>query len=372
MIENSVLRAASRALSDELFALSLYSRLAKRFRNDHLGTEFSKITEMEKEHVLFWDAFLKKRGCENVPTTIGKSKLLVYNLLLKVLGHGLTLRLMERKEVDAIELYSQIIEDPSLGNSEVTELKQILEDELVHEHELTSGESRFENFLTYVKDAVLGMNDGLVEILSVTTGLAGAFGNPFQVALGGFIVGISGALSMGISTYTSVRTQRQVNEDTLRRIVNASRFVGHLFKERIADLMQRKGYSEQVSTAAAEEASKNHQLVSEIIAFEEHGVNKATLGKPSNAALYAGSFNALGAFVPLLPYLFSPSILIAVLLSLTFAGGALALTASLIAVLSNSDVKKRVIEMVVSGLGSALASYTIGRAVSFLLGISSI
>jgi len=151
---------------------------------------------------------------------------------------------MERKEGDAIKLYSQIIENPSLDGREVIGLKQILEDELVHEHEFARGESRFENFLIYVKDAVLGMNDGLVEILSVTKGLAGAFGDPFKVALSDFILGVSGALSMGISTYTNVRTQRQADEDTLKRVVDASRFVGHIFKERVANLMRKKGYSE--------------------------------------------------------------------------------------------------------------------------------
>ena len=52
---------------------------------------------------------------------------------------------------------------------------------------------------------MLGMNDGLVEVLSVSVGLAGVYGNPFYVALGGLIVGIGGVLSMAIGVLISVR-----------------------------------------------------------------------------------------------------------------------------------------------------------------------
>ena len=39
------------------------------------------------------------------------------------------------------------------------------------------------NFLDHIRDAVLGMSDGLVEFLSVTAGLAGAYGNSLSVAI---------------------------------------------------------------------------------------------------------------------------------------------------------------------------------------------
>jgi len=98
-----------------------------------------------------------------------------------------------------------MLESSELSKHERRELIKILEDELTHGDEFLREESKLEDFLAYVKDAVLGMNDGLVEILSVTTGLAGAYGNPFNVALGGLIVGIAGALSMGIGALVSAR-----------------------------------------------------------------------------------------------------------------------------------------------------------------------
>ncbi len=88
---------------------------------------------------------------------------------------------------------------------EKDKLRRILEDELLHEEE-----SMFKDFMDHVRDAILGMSDGLVEVLSVSAGLAGVYGNSFYVVLGSTIVGIAGALSMGIGAFTSVRAQKQV------------------------------------------------------------------------------------------------------------------------------------------------------------------
>ena len=104
----------------------------------------------------------------------GGSRLALYKLSLWMIGKGLTLRMMENSENQAIEMYSSMTEGSGLDKDEKQGLNKVLEDELVHEGVFTREESKFEDFITYMKDAVLGMSDGLVEILAVTTGLAGA------------------------------------------------------------------------------------------------------------------------------------------------------------------------------------------------------
>lgn len=120
-------------------------------------------------------------------------------------------------------------------------IKRILEDELVHEHGFLEEETKFKDFINHVRDAVLGMNDGLVEVLSVSAGLAGVYGDPIPVAIGGVIVGIAGALSMGIGTYTSVKAQRQVRLSIISRVKLASKHVAHVFTSRVVNYMRKKG-----------------------------------------------------------------------------------------------------------------------------------
>lgn len=372
MSKEIAFRLARKALEEEILATSIYARLAKRFDGDPLGSKFKEISKMEGKHLEFWKSFLEKRGEGSSSNGILKLRLAGYGYMLAMLGRGLTLRIMETNEGDAIDLYSEIIESNISDDRDAETLKGILEDELVHEQEFSKEESRFQGFLTYVKDAVLGMNDGLVEILSVTTGLAGVYGSSLQVALGGLIVAIAGALSMGISTYASARAQRQVHEGILRRIVKASRYVAHIFRERVSSHMLKRGYSEDVSLAVAEESAKDHERLSAFIAEEEHGLRKEALVKPVTAGFYAGGFNAFGALLPLLPYFLGLSIAVAVLLSVAFAGLALAITGLLVAILANMHIRNKVVEMIFSGLGSAAATYLIGRIASILLGTGSL
>ena len=364
-----VLKSAEKALADEVFSAMLYERIAMLYDKNTIKQKLIEMAAMEREHAKFWRTFLEKRGRSSPSVKISKIKLFFYTVILKIFGLGLMLRMLESGERDAIRLYSEMLEHSELDEHEKDELRRILEDELIHEEEFVKEESKFKGFLMHVRDAVLGMNDGLVEILSVTTGLAGAYGNPFYIAIGGLIVGAAGALSMGIGALASVRAQRQVHESTLMRIAAASRYVAHVFKSRLIGCMTRKGYSRTVSEAVAEESSKDPKLLARVIAEEEYGLREEALENPLRAGAYTGMFYAVGAFVPLIPYFLGLPVVIAVILSLLLAGVALGATGFMIAISADLPVKRKMLEMIAFGLGSAGVTYVIGRIVSILFGI---
>lgn len=133
--------------------------------------------------------------------------------------------------------------------------------------------------------------------------------------------------------------------------------------------MTKKGYSKGVSNAVAEESFKNHSLLARAIAEEEYGLREEILARPRKAGLYSGLSNMLGGIVPLIPYFLPLPIFTSVILSVIFAGVALAITAFIIAILASLRVKQKITEMILVGLGTAGATYIIGRAVSMILGI---
>src|SRR5690606_25270875 len=93
----------------------------------------------------------------------------------------------------------------------------IIVDEMEHEQSFRDESRRLG--LANVRDFVLGMNDGLVEILGAVAGLTAVYWyNPTIIAISGLIVGIAGALSMGIGAFISVRSQRQINEGAKERM----------------------------------------------------------------------------------------------------------------------------------------------------------
>lgn len=367
-MSSAVVEMAKKALANEMFSSALYSRLAALYGGS-ISSKLAEIAEMERKHTGFWAEFLRKRGCGMVSVKADGLKLALYVLMFRVMGLGFTLRILELGEQEAVELYSEVLESPELDNGEREALREILKDELVHEQEFVEEASRFKELLSHIRDAVLGMNDGLVEVLSATAGLAGVYGSPFYMALGGLIVGVAGALSMGLGAFTSVRAQRQVHESVFRRIGLASRYVAHVFKSRLVDRLLHKGYSRRLSEMMAEESSRDHRLLSRVVAEEEYGLKAETMENPFKSGLYTGLFYVLGALIPLLPYFIGLPVALAVLSSLLLAGVALAFTGFMIAVSAGLAVRVKMVEMVAAGLGSAGLTYAMGRALSLILGV---
>jgi len=365
-----VVKAAKTALEDELLAAEIYSTAARLVGRGATRDRLMRISEMERGHAGFWREFLAKRGEDSSKIKPSRIKTFLYAVFLKIFGLALTFRLMESGEREAVELYSHMISHPELEDSERSEIKRILAEELIHEQELAEEESRFVELLGHIRNMVLGMNDGLVEILSVTAGLAGAYGNPFYVALSGSVVAVAGALSMGIGAFVAARAQRQVHEGTLERVRIAAEYAAHVFKERIKSFMLRKGYSVEASEKVAAESADDPKLMAKIIAEEEHGLREEALEKPSTAGLYTGLAYLFSAFFPIVPYFLGLPILPAMLLSLLLAGSALSATGFVIAISADLPVKKKILEMVSAGFGSAAITFMVGRVFSMLFGIA--
>jgi len=363
-----IILIARKALITEKFAAAVYKNLAVQYRNNTSGKAFNDVSEMEKKHVIFWSEFLNKRGVDTSLIRPGKTRIIFHKLLLKTIGKGLTLRIMENDENQAIDLYSSILEGPGLSKEEREDITGVISDELLHENLLTSEETNLGSLTAYLKDAVLGMSDGLVEILSVTTGLAGVTGSPAAVAISGLVVSVAGGISMGISTYTGTRSQRQVHEGILKRIAAASKFVGSIFKKRILDYLEKRGYSKKLSGEVAEETARNTRLLSNVVAEQEYGLREENLGSPTKAALYAGISNLVASLIPLVPYFLTSNIMVALIISIILATISLAITGFFVSILAYLSPGKKMAEMILTGLGSAAVTYGIGRAVSAMLG----
>ncbi len=366
---DSVIDVAKESLRDELEAALIYGHLARRYKETELSEKLEKIAKMEGEHAAFWADFLRKRGINPTDIKPRRLRIRLYMLLFRILGLGLTIKLLESGEIKAIETYARLLDSPDLSGEEAEKLKKILADELLHEDEFAAEETRLKEFMEHVRDAVLGMSDGVVEILSVSAGLAGAYGNPLNVALGGLIVGIAGSLSMGIGAFSSVRAQRQVRLGVLSRIVLAVKHLPGIFINRVRDYMVRKGFSEDAARVIAEESVSREDLLKRIIAEEEYGIREETLEHPGKAGLYTGLFYIVGAIVPLIPYFLMLPIGIAIPLSFVFAAAMMAFTGFIIAVSANLDVKMKMIELVAAGLGAAAITFAVGKIASILLGI---
>ncbi|MDO0915701.1 VIT1/CCC1 transporter family protein [Streptomyces sp. DT2A-34] len=155
----------------------------------------------------------------------------------------------------------------------------------------------------WLRPAVFGAMDGLVSNLALMTGVAGGAVGHQTIVLSGLAGLAAGAFSMAAGEYTSVASQRELVEAELD--VERRELRKHPKDEEaeLAALYEARGVEPKLAQAVAEQLSRDPEVALEIHAREELGIDPGDLPSPLVAAVSSfGSF-ALGALLPVLPYL---------------------------------------------------------------------
>jgi len=172
----------------------VYRNLAKSFNGTPTEDLLNRIANDESAHHNFWKKYTKKEVKPN------KFIIWFYSFLGRFLGLTFSIKLMEKSEKRAQELYSQIVE-------QIPEAKKIIAEEETHENTLISLID--EDKLKYAGAIVLGLNDALVELTGALAGLTFVLQNTRIIALAGLITGIAASFSMSASSYLSARADSQ-------------------------------------------------------------------------------------------------------------------------------------------------------------------
>lgn len=177
----------------------------------------------------------------------------------------------------------------------------------------------------WLRPAVFGAMDGLVSNLALITGVAGGSVSSTTIVLTGLAGLAAGAFSMAAGEYTSVASQRELvlaELDVERRELR--RHPQDELRE-LSELYASRGVDPELAAEVSKQLMRDPEQALEIHAREELGVDPGDLPSPAVAALSSfGSF-AVGALLPVVPYLLGATTLWpAVLLALAglFACGA--------------------------------------------------
>ncbi len=346
---------------DERKDHATYAYLAERTRDARLAGLLRRIAAMEAGHAAFWQGLLERQG-EAVPAARPpRLRLWLLGLLARWLSPLWIIGLLEMGETGAAEVYHRVLATGRLDPPDAERLRHIILDEL--EHESAFHQVSREAGLGNVRDFVLGMNDGLVEILGAVTGLSAAYpGRPLVVAVSGLIVGVAGALSMGIGAFISVRSQRQVNEATRRRLD----ILFAVAPERAAEEFRRRlveaGLPDELGAEVAQRLGREGAGLARLLVEETHE-------NEWRSALFTGFAYLFGVAFPVLPYFVADDSLHALAGSVLLAGLALASVGGAIALVSGISLRGKVAEMVLSGFAAAGLAWAFGRLMQVLFGV---
>jgi VIT1/CCC1 family predicted Fe2+/Mn2+ transporter len=145
--------------------------------------------------------------------------------------------------------------------------------------------------------------DGLVTNVSLIAGVGGGGGTAHTIVLTGLAGLAAGACSMATGEYVSVSSQNElihaeVNKERLELENNAVAEQAEL-----ATMLRARGVSAATARQAAAEISAHPEKALAVHALEELGVNPSELPSPVVAAGASLASFAVGAIIPLLPYL---------------------------------------------------------------------
>ena len=171
--------------------------------------------------------------------------------------------------------------------------------EIHHDHRDVSG--------GWLRPTVFGMMDGLVSNFALVAGIAAASSDSTTVSLAGLAGLVGGAFSMATGEYVSVQSQ---NELTLAELEVERRELhvnSAAEQAELAAMYVSRGVEPELANQVAAQLSRDPDQALLIHAQEELGVDPAQLPSPWTAAWSSLAAFSVGAFVPLLPYLFGAS-----------------------------------------------------------------
>jgi VIT1/CCC1 family predicted Fe2+/Mn2+ transporter len=213
-----------------------------------------------------------------------------------------------------------------------------------------------------LRAAIFGINDGLVTNASLVVGVAAAEPGRHVVILAGIAGLVAGAFSMAAGEYISMSVQRELFEAQIALERQELEENPDWEREEVSIIFRAKGLSEEDASRIADHIIAQPEVALDFMAREELGLNPDDLGSPAGAAASSFASFAVGAVVPLLPYIFASGAA-ALGAALILAAIVLMTVGGLTARLSHRPVLLGALRALVIGAVATGVTYVVGRIV---------
>jgi len=153
-----------------------------------------------------------------------------------------------------------------------------------------------------LRAAVFGVNDGLVSNTSLILGVAGASSRGDVILLSGIAGLLAGAFSMAAGEYVSVRSQRELFESQIAlERAELDEYPAEEAAE-LALIYAARGIPREEAVRLADRLIADPARALDTLAREELGLDPDALGSPLGAAGSSFLSFAVGAAIPLAPF----------------------------------------------------------------------
>ena len=215
-----------------------------------------------------------------------------------------------------------------------------------------------------LRDIILGGQDGLVNVLGLTLGLAVASGDIRIILAGGLAATFAESVSMAAVAYTSKRAEQSFYKSELAREKREIKDVPELEKEEIREIYRQKGFSGKLLEDVTEKITSNEEVwLDEMMKFEL-GLQPVETKHALRSGVVVGVAAFVGSLIPLIPFFlfttFDLTVSEAIRISLVISALTLFIVGAYKAKTTVGDWKKSGLEIAVIGIVSAFAGYAVG------------
>lgn len=219
-----------------------------------------------------------------------------------------------------------------------------------------------------LRAAVFGINDGLVSNACLIMGVAGADVGAQLVLTSGVAGLLAGALSMAAGEYVSMRSQREMYEYQIGLERAELAEYPQEEAEELALIYEARGLELSRAREFANDMMRDPKHALDVLSREELGLNPDDLGSPWGAALFSFVAFALGACVPLLPFLLKLAYQSALSWSCLATGVSLFGVGMALSLFTGRNALLGGLRMLLIGGGAGLVTYGIGQWLGTVLG----
>jgi VIT1/CCC1 family predicted Fe2+/Mn2+ transporter len=217
----------------------------------------------------------------------------------------------------------------------------------------------------WLRPAVFGAMDGLVTNVSLIAGVGAGGVGAHTIVLTGLAGLAAGAGSMAAGEYVSVSSQ---NELILAEVDKERLEIEHhprAEQAELAGMLRARGVSAATAKQAAAEISAHPEKALAVHALEELGVDPGELPSPVVAAGASLASFAVGAVIPLFPYLIGLNLLA---LALGLAAVAAVAGGGIVARLTDRPFWRGAARQLILGAAAAAVTFGVGMAVGQVAG----
>ncbi len=273
--------------ADEMRSAYLYRIVADVERGTPREKLFRELAGEAEGQAAIWAESARKQGATVPQRYVPDARAKVVAALVRRHGPRAVRMVLAAMKVRGLSVYTHA----QPGHPRPTSIEDM---QARHRNVATGGNLRA---------AVFGVNDGLVSNCSLILGVAGATASNSVIVLSGVAGLLAGAFSMAAGEWVSVRSQREMFEYQIG--LERKELAEYPAEEaqELALIYEARGLPPDEAAALATATIADPARALDTLAREELGLNPDELGSPWGAATSSFLSFAVGALIPLVPFL---------------------------------------------------------------------